>query len=104
MNRKIMDNKKVNISIKQLEKVHSFMNDCANKFILRNAIDQLKEQLKDCDIPNVVKSLPNDDEIEQAANEEATRIFDDTGNGSKWYARNHGFTDGVEWIKNYLAK
>jgi len=53
---------------------------------------------------DVVKSLPNDDEIEQAANEEATRIFDGTGNGSEWYARHHGFMDGVEWVKNHLTK
>jgi allophanate hydrolase subunit 1 len=52
----------------------------------------------------VVKSLPNDDEIEKAANEEASRIFDGTGSGSEWYARHHGFTDGVEWLKNHLAK
>jgi len=53
---------------------------------------------------DVVKSLPNDDEVEQAANEEASRIFDGTGSGSEWYARHHGFTDGVEWLKNHLAK
>jgi hypothetical protein len=62
------------------------------------------EELEQLTIPDVVKSLPNDDEIEKAANEEASRIFDGTGSGSEWYARHHGFTDGVEWLKNYLAK
>lgn len=60
--------------------------------------------VKNCSIPDVVKSLPNDDEIERAANEEASRIFDGTGSGSEWYARHHGFTDGVEWLKNHLSK
>lgn len=53
---------------------------------------------------NVVAMLPSEDEIEAAANEEASRIFNDTGSDSEWYARHHGFTDGVEWIKNHLAK
>lgn len=65
-------------------------------------IDAMEEALS---IANVVKSLPNDDEIEQAANENADRIFgDDVESDTKWYAMQHGFTDGVEWIKNYLAK
>lgn len=67
--------------------------------------DKGKELVKNCSIPVVVKSLPNDDEIEQAANENADRIFgDDVESDTEWYAMQHGFTDGVEWIKNYLAK
>ena len=79
-----------------------------NKIDIDFAVELMEKyhqaKLKLLGIANVVKSLPNDDEIEQAANEEATRIFDGTGGGSEWYARHHGFTDGVEWLKNYLAK
>lgn len=32
---------------------------------------------------NVVAMLPSDDEIEKAANEETSRIFDGTGSGSE---------------------
>lgn len=67
------------------------------------AIEREKQALSTA---NVVKSLPDDDEIEQAANEEASRIFDGTGSISEWQANNyrHGFTDGIEWLKNYLTK
>ena len=49
----IMDKKKINIAIEQLQKVHRDMNDCANRFILKDAIDQLQEQVKNCSIPDV---------------------------------------------------
>ena len=71
------------------------------RILLQIASNEYEKQVKN---PDVVKSLPNDDEIEQAAREEATRIFDGTGSGSEWYARHHGFTDGVEWLKNHLTK
>lgn len=68
-------------------------------------IEFQKALTEQCNIANVVKSLPNDDEIEQAANDNADRIFgDDIGSNTEWYAMQHGFTDGVEWIKNHLAK
>lgn len=66
---------------------------------------ELYHKEKQCNIADVVKSLPNDDEIEQAANENADRIFgDDIDSNTEWYAMQHGFTDGVEWIKNHLTK
>ena len=71
---------------------------------LQDHIDDLNERNQALSIADVVKSLPNDDEIEQAANEESTKIFYGTGNGSEWYARHHGFVDGVEWLKNHLTK
>lgn len=49
-----MDKKKINIAIEQLQKVHRDMNDCVNRFILKDAIDQLQEQVKKCSIPVVV--------------------------------------------------
>ena len=64
----------------------------------------VESELNNCSIPNIVKSLPNDDEIEQAATEEASRIFDGTGSDSEWYAKHNGFTDGVKWLKNHLVK
>lgn len=48
-----MDKKKINIAIKQLKIVHRDMNDCVNRFILKDAIDQLQEQVKNCSIPDV---------------------------------------------------
>ena len=50
------------------------------------------------------KNFPADDEVEEAAEKGAERIFTDTDNGSEWYARAHGFMDGVEWLKNYLTE
>lgn len=40
-----MNTQKLEIAINQLERVHRDMNDCANRFILKDAIDQLQEQL-----------------------------------------------------------
>ena len=40
-----------------------------------------KEKVENCSI-TFLKYFPNDDEIEQTAEEEATRIFGKTGNGS----------------------
>lgn len=60
----------------------------------------LKQDLMDFCLEN----FPSDDEVEEAAEKEAERIFTDTDNGSEWYARVHGFMDGVEWVKNYLAE
>lgn len=48
-----MDKKKINIAIEQLQKVHRDMNDCANRFILKDAIDQLQKQVRNCHIPLV---------------------------------------------------
>ena len=48
-----MNKKKINIAIEQLQKVHRDMNDCANRFILKDAIDQLQNQVKNCSIPDV---------------------------------------------------
>ena len=41
-----MNTKKLEIAIEQLQKIHRDMNDCANRFILKDAIDQLQEQVK----------------------------------------------------------
>ena len=49
-----MDTKKLEIAINQLERVHRDMNDCANRFILKDVIDQLQEQVKLFTIPDVV--------------------------------------------------
>ena len=70
--------------------------------LLHEYVSEALKQVKNCSNPNVLELLPNDQEIEQAANKEATRIFDGSDNGSEWYARHHGFTDGVEWLKNQL--
>ena len=51
-----MNTKKLEIAIEQLQKVHRDMNDCANRFILKDAIDQLQEQVKLFTIPCVVGS------------------------------------------------
>lgn len=48
-----MNMKKLEIAIGQLQKVHRDMNDCANRFILKDAIDQLQEQAKLFAIPVV---------------------------------------------------
>lgn len=49
-----MNTQKLEIAINQLERVHRDMNDCANRFILKDAIDQLQEQVKLFSIPDVV--------------------------------------------------
>lgn len=48
-----MNTQKLEIAINQLERVHRDMNDCANRFILKDAIDQLQEQVKLFSIPDV---------------------------------------------------
>jgi len=50
-----MNIQKIEIVINQLERVHRDMNDCANRFILKDAIDQLREQVKLFSIPDVSK-------------------------------------------------
>lgn len=57
----IMDKKKINIAIEQLERVHRDMNDCVNRFILKDAIDQLQKQVKNCSIPIVSGSFTAED-------------------------------------------
>lgn len=52
-----MNTKKLELAIEQLQKVHRDMNDCANRFILKDAIDQLQEQVKLFAIPDVIKSV-----------------------------------------------
>ena len=64
-----MDIKKLEIAINQLERVHRDMNDCANRFILKDAIDQLQEQVKLFAIPVV------------------------NGSFTEWYGK--GFKDGL---------
>ncbi len=49
-----MNTQKIEIAINQLERVHRDMNDCANRFILKDVIDQLQEQVKLFAIPDVV--------------------------------------------------
>ena len=49
-----MNTQNLEIAINQLERVHRDMNDCANRFILKDAIDQLQEQVKLFSIPDVV--------------------------------------------------
>ena len=39
-----MEKKNLKIIIDQLERVHRDMNDCANKYILKDAIEQLQKQ------------------------------------------------------------
>jgi hypothetical protein len=50
---------------------------------------------------DVVAMLPSDDEIEQAAKEEADRLHQ-FGDDTEWYARSLGFIDGAEFVKNKL--
>ena len=50
---------------------------------------------------NVVAMLPSDDDIEQAAKEEADRLHQ-FGDDTEWYARSLGFIDGAEFVKNKL--
>lgn len=59
-----MEAKEINIIIDQLNRVHRDMNECANKFILKDAIDSLSEvapkeekaiqllKMAKCPIPN----------------------------------------------------
>ena len=49
-----MKTQKLEIAINQLERVHRDMNECSNKFILKDAIDQLQEQVKLFAIPVVM--------------------------------------------------
>lgn len=49
-----MNIQKIEIAISQLEGVHRDMNDCVNRFILKDAIDQLQEQVKNQSIPDLV--------------------------------------------------
>jgi len=51
-----MNTQKIEIVINQLERVHRDMNDCVNRFILKDVIDQLQEQVKLFSIPDVVGS------------------------------------------------
>lgn len=44
---------KLEIAINQLNRVHRDMNDCANRFILKDAINQLQEQVELFSIQNV---------------------------------------------------
>ena len=60
-----MDKKKINIAIEQLQKVHRDMNDCANRFILKDAINQLQEQVKNCSISDVMETPHLDEEIDR---------------------------------------
>ena len=46
-----MNTQKLEVVINQLKRVHKDMNDCSNKFILKDAIDQLQEEVKLFDIP-----------------------------------------------------
>ena len=41
-----MNRQKLEIAINQLERVHRDMNECANRFILKDSIEQLQEQVK----------------------------------------------------------
>lgn len=52
-----MNTQKLEIAISQLERVHRDMNDCANRFILKDAIDQLQEQVKLFCQPAVISSF-----------------------------------------------
>jgi hypothetical protein len=51
---------------------------------------------------NVVAMLPSDDEIEEAAKEEADRLHQ-FGDDVEWYARSLGFIDGAEFMKNKVS-
>ena len=59
------------------------------------------EQLR---LSNVVAMLPSDDEIEKAAEENASRLYAaDNCQDTEWYATHHGFIDGAEFIKDKLS-
>lgn len=49
-----INTQKLEIPINQLERVHRDMNDCVNRFILKDAIDQLRKQVKLFSMPVVV--------------------------------------------------
>lgn len=49
-----MSKKKIEIAINQLSRVHVDMNECANKFILKDAIDQLQDVAESIDVPVAV--------------------------------------------------
>ena len=52
---------------------------------------------------NVVAMLPSDDEIEKAAEENASRLYaTDRCQDTEWYATHHGFMDGADFIRNKL--
>lgn len=53
---------------------------------------------------DVVALLPSDDEIEKAAEENASRLYaTDSCQDTEWYATHHGFMDGADFIRNKLS-
>jgi hypothetical protein len=53
---------------------------------------------------NVVAMLPSDDEIEKAAEVNASRFYaTDTCQDTEWYATHHGFMDGADFVKNKVS-
>ena len=53
---------------------------------------------------NVVAMLPSDDEIEKAAEENASRLYaTDSCQDTEWYATHHGFVDGADFVRNKLS-
>jgi hypothetical protein len=53
---------------------------------------------------NVVDMFPSDDEIEQAAEENASRLYAiDSCQDTEWYATHHGFMDGADFVRNKLS-
>jgi hypothetical protein len=53
---------------------------------------------------SVVAMLPSDDEIEKAADENASRLYaTDSCQDTEWYATHHGFMDGADFVRNKLS-
>ena len=98
-----MNVQKIEIVINQLERVHTDMNDCANRFILKDAIYELQEQVKLFSIPDVSKSFAVGAEVEITdcikghefkIGEKVTIVeYDD----NMWICRNK---EGIEWYIN----
>lgn len=66
-----------------------------------DAADKADEIL---DLFNVVAMLPSDDEIEKAAEENASRLYaTDSCQDTEWYATHHGFMDGADFVRNKLS-
>jgi len=97
--------------LQTLELAETELKSCYQKLgitdsnVLKDVVEA-QEQVKNCSIPDVVKSLPNDEQIADAANH---WVFD--LNGNKWSNNddtagdNYGsFQAGVKWLKERLAK
>jgi len=77
--------------------IENFDSQTATNRIVEFWKDELKLQEQQCNIANVVKSLPNDEEVK--AHIDTLPYY-----GTCTTEYNEGFEDGVKWLKEQLAK